>query len=121
MAHRRSLKAALLFLMVAAACAVPPRLDPATLRAVPAEERYRLRVGGRMVDVDHLRIETDSVRGRIVSATDSTGGSEVAVARDSTLELRRAYHGTPDLEFALLPPLLLVGLMLVFRAGYGSD
>lgn len=115
------MRPALALFLLAAACAVPPRLDPTTLGAVPPEARFTLRTPGSSVEVDHLRVDGDSVRGHLISTTVPVAASEIAVARDSTLEVRRAYHGTPDIEFALLPPVLLLGFLLVFRAMMGSD
>lgn len=109
-------------LLLAAACtAVPPRLDPGTLAAVPPEERFTLGAGDSLVEVDHLRIERDSVRGRTVPGKRAPAATDVVMVRDTGLVLRRAYHGGPGIEFALLPPVFLVGLMLVFRAMMGTD
>ena len=108
-----------LFLLVAA-CATPPRVDPATLGAIPPEERFTLRAHDRTVEVDHLRIDGDSVRGRLVTSKDTAGRAEIAMARDTSLVLRRAYHGTPDVEFLFLPPVLLLAVLGVFLAAMGG-
>ena len=109
--------ASVLLVLLAAGCAaVPPRLDPTTLTAVPPEERYTLGVGDSAVEVDHLRVEADSVRGRTVATKGTGEGREIAMARDTSLVLRRAYHGSPDVEFLFLPAVLLVGALLVFEA-----
>lgn len=109
-------------LLLAVACTpVPPRLDPATMPVVPPEERFVLQAGDSTVEVDHLRIAPDSVHGRAIPAKDATAAPEVAMARDTSLVLRRAYHGSPGIEFVLLPPVLLVAFLLVFRAGFGND
>ena len=110
-----------LLLLVAACTAVPPRLDPGTMPAVPPEQRFILGVGDSAVEVDHLRIEADSVRGRTVSSKAATAGPEVAMARDTSLVLRRAYHGSPGIEFVFLPPVLLLGFIIVFRSMFGND
>ena len=115
------MKLAPALLLSLAACAVAPRLDPATISALPAEERFTLGVGDSVVVVDHLRIETDSVRGRAISATGSAGGPEIAMVRDSSLEVRRAFDRGPGLELAMVPAILYLGMMLVFRLAMGSD
>jgi len=43
------------------------------------------------------------------------------MARDTSLVLRRAYHGSPGIEFFFLPPALYLGFLFLLRAGFGND
>lgn len=115
------MKRSLVLLSLTLGCTpVPARLDPASLREITPENHYTLAHGGAVTEVDHLRIDGDSVRGRTVSPDNATVGPEIAMARDTSLVLRRAYHGTPDVEFLFLPPVLLLAALGVFLAAMGG-
>lgn len=108
-------------LLLTACGAVPPKLDPATLGTVPPEDKFVVTVDDTSVTVDHLRVGPDSIWARRAPTDGTDAPSDLAFRRGSVTDLRRAYTGSPGVEFLVLPVALMVAAMMVFRAGFGSD
>ena len=122
MEHHGAVKGLFPLALLLAACAVPPRLDPATLGPVAPEEKFVLTsADSSRVTVDHLQVSPDSVRGRRVPAAGADTAADFAVPRDSVATLRRFYRNSPGIEFAFIPPILFLAMMGILRLGFGND
>lgn len=107
-------------LTLAAACASNPALDPRRDTTPSPKTVYEVFADSGPVMVNHLRISRDTLFG-VGAPGSSNASTEVRISTQSVDSVKRVSRGGLGLTAAALPFAIAIGLMLVFRAGYGSD
>ena len=107
-------------LVLGAGCATNGTLDLRNDATPSAKAVFDVFADSGRFSVDHVRISHDTLSGaRLTPSSQSSIDVHIPVA--SVDSVRRIGGNGPGLTLAVLPFALAIGLMLIFRAGYGSD
>jgi len=106
---------------MAAGCAPSTPLDLPSAAAAPPSTTFVLYHGPASVTVDSLRLAGDSVHARALPARPGGPRGSVVLPRAAVDSIRRAHPDRSALGLAALPFAIAIGLIVIFRASYGSD
>lgn len=102
-------------------CASAPPLDLPTAASAPLTATFVVYHGASSVTIDSLRLSNDTLYGRKLSVHPSGPREPILFPRAEVDSIRRAHPDRSALTGAALPFAVAIGLMVIFRASYGSD
>lgn len=102
-------------------CASTPPLDLPAAAAAPPLTTFVLYHGPASVTIDSLRLSGDTVYGRGFPAHPGGPREAILLPRIAVDSIRRVHPDRSALTLAALPFAIAIGLMVLFRASYGSD
>jgi hypothetical protein len=111
----------LLLAAMIAGCAPARPIDLPTAASAQPRTTFILYHGSVAVTVDSLRLVDDTVHARALPTRPGGPRDAIVLPRAAVDSIRRAHPDRSALTLAAFPFAIAIGLVVLFRASYGSD